>query len=166
RPLRVHQRHVRLLTRDRLDSHLHREHLAAGPSRRLFFRPLRLDSGRATGRGHGLTASGGAPAGVMQGYALLREGRVEEAVRHAADLLREQSDHVDALVLAGEAAVAGGAPDEALGYMQRAIDADPGNEALRLKQAGLLLHLRRRREALDLALSVAAKARGRGGGQA
>ncbi|MEN1929718.1 sulfotransferase [Luteimonas sp. MJ250] len=113
-----------------------------------------------------MTASGGAPAGVMQGYALLREGRVEEAVRHAADLLREQSDHVDALVLAGEAAVAEGAPDEALGYMQRAIDADPGNEALRLKQAGLLLHLRRRREALDLALSVAAKARGRGGGQA
>lgn len=113
-----------------------------------------------------MAANGGAPAGVVQGYALLREGRVEEAVRHAAGLLRGRSGDVDALVLASEAAVAAGAPDAAVGFMEEAIGASPGNAALRLKQAGLLLHLRRRHEALGLALSVAATARERGSGQA
>ncbi|QDW66482.1 tetratricopeptide repeat protein [Luteimonas granuli] len=113
-----------------------------------------------------MAVSGDAPDGVAQGYALLREGLVQQATDHVFGLLQARPDDVDALVLAGEAAVAGGTPDAAVGYMQRAIDASGGNDGLRLKQASLLLHLRRRREAFELALAVAGTARTRGDGRA
>lgn len=113
-----------------------------------------------------MAVSGDAPDGVAQGYALLREGLVQQATDHVFGLLQARPDDVDALVLAGEAAVAGGTPDAAVGYMQRAIDASGGNDGLRLKQASLLLHLRRRREALELALAVAGSAGTRGDGRA
>lgn len=113
-----------------------------------------------------MAGNGEGRAGVVNGYALLRAGRVEEATRHAAELLHARPQDVDALVLAAEAAVAAGVPDDAVACMQRAIAASPGNHALMLKQASLMLHLRRRREALALAQSVAATAQARGDGQA
>ena len=112
-----------------------------------------------------MAVSEDAPSGVARGYALLREGQAGQAVRHAAGMLQLRPTDVDALVLAGEAAVAAGTPDEAVGYMQRAIEAS-GSDDLRLKQASLLLHLRRRDEALGLALAVAATAQARGEGRA
>lgn len=112
-----------------------------------------------------MAVDAGVDAGVARGYALLREGRLDEAARHADVLLLQQPADIQALLLAGEAAVAKGLPDAAVDYMQRAIEASRDGDPLRLKQASLLLHLRRRNEAAALAREVAGAAPAHGDGR-
>ncbi|WP_129136830.1 sulfotransferase [Luteimonas sp. YGD11-2] len=100
-----------------------------------------------------------------QGYELLRQGRIEDAGDLARELLAAFPDDVHALVFAGEVAVARGAFDDAVDPMLRAIVASGGDDALRIKLAGLYLHLRRRNDARALALEAAASAQARGDGR-
>ena len=102
---------------------------------------------------------------VGQGYDLLRQGRTEDAATLARELLAAFPDDVDALVLAGEVAVARGQFEEAVDPMLRAIAASGGDDALRIKLAGLYLHLRRRNDARALALEVATSAQAHGDGR-
>ncbi len=112
-----------------------------------------------------MTALQDRKARVGHGYELLRQERFDEAVHLAGELLAAMPDDVHALVFAGEAAVARGAAPDAVEPMLRAISASGGDNALRIKLAGLYLHLRRRQDAHALALEAAASAQARGDGR-
>ncbi|QCO68475.1 tetratricopeptide repeat protein [Luteimonas yindakuii] len=102
---------------------------------------------------------------VEQGYELLRQGRIDDAARLAAELQLALPDDVHALVFVGEVAVARGAFEDAVEPMLRAIAASGGDDALRIKLAGLYLHLRHRHDARALATEVVTSAQARGDGR-
>lgn len=111
------------------------------------------------------TSPSGANALVQQlerGYGLLREGQLPEAAVLATTLSQSHPDNVHVLVLASEVALARGESAEALSLIQRAVLASGGDPALKLKTAGLLLRLRRRKEGASLLAEVAKQVAGNG----
>jgi tetratricopeptide (TPR) repeat protein len=88
---------------------------------------------------------------LAQGFALLRQGRAEQAIELSDRLLAEHPGHAEALFLASESRLAAGDAGSAIGYICAAVDAAPGQWPLLLKQAENLFMLRRRSEARQAA---------------
>lgn len=88
---------------------------------------------------------------VRQGYVLLRSGRYAEAVEYAARACSENTADAAVYELAAEALLANGDPSSALRHIEQAATFASRPLPLLLKQADLLMRLRRRREALQVA---------------
>ena len=99
---------------------------------------------------------------VAQGYELLRQNRIVDALRLGRDLAARHALDPATLVFAAEASLANGNMEEALSWTDRAIAASGGNPFLKLKKARLLGLMRRRAEVPALAADVAASADGNG----
>lgn len=93
-----------------------------------------------------------------QGFALLRQGRAANAVAVAGALLAEHPRDPEVLFLACEASLASDDPEAALDRAAAANAAAPGQWPLLLKQADILLVLRRRAEARATAAQAEAAA--------
>lgn len=96
-------------------------------------------------------------ARITQGFELLRRGRSDLARRLADELVAAHPGHPDVLFLQCEARLETGDPHGALQAVEIAALAAPGAPALRLKQADILLVLRRRSEARKVAAALAAE---------
>ena len=99
---------------------------------------------------------------IEQGYGLLREGRREDAIACARDLVEREPGSAAVLVFASESSLESGDTDGALSFIERAIDASGGDPSLKLKMASLLAHVRRRDDATALARQAAAQRPGNG----
>lgn len=93
-----------------------------------------------------------------QGYDLLRQGRVDDAIRLSDRLLAMYAGNAEALYFANEAQLEAGNAEAALGHISAAVDAAPGQLPLLLKKARNLIVLRRRSEARQVAAEAAAVA--------
>jgi tetratricopeptide (TPR) repeat protein len=95
---------------------------------------------------------------LAQGFEWLRQGRLAAATQLAGTLLASHRHDAQVLYLASEVRLAAGDADAALPLLEAAIAAAPGQLPLLLKQAGVLLALRRRTEARQVAASAVAVA--------
>ncbi|NYZ63561.1 tetratricopeptide repeat-containing sulfotransferase family protein [Luteimonas deserti] len=103
---------------------------------------------------------------IKAGYDLLRQGLFREAVEHGERLASRAPRDVDVLVFLSEACFAVGDLEMARSRLQSAIEASGGSLPLKIKQAGLLVHMRRRADARALAMETTTSAGARGNGQA
>jgi len=94
---------------------------------------------------------------VNAGMKCLFEGRVREAAQISAQLLAEASDDATAQYLACEVAVARNQPDLASNHINRAVQLNPEEPELRLRQANVELICRRGLRAQEIASEVAAR---------
>lgn len=95
---------------------------------------------------------------IAQGFALLRQGRHADAIALSESLLSAHGANAELLYLACEARAMGGDLEQALERIGLAIAAAPGQLPLLLRQAQLLLSLRRRssfREVAEAAIVLA-----------
>jgi tetratricopeptide (TPR) repeat protein len=92
---------------------------------------------------------------IEHGYALLRGGQLQAALEHISQLLALRPDDTSVQVLASETQLAHRNHDGALAHIDRAIGASGGDAALQLKKATLLVHLRRRSEAIATVAAAA-----------
>lgn len=99
---------------------------------------------------------------VEQGYSLMRQGHFDKATALAARLVDAHPGDPHALVFASEAQLALNAPDAALELIDKAIQASHGNPLLKIKKAHLLLQLRRRKEAAEVAAQASSQAHANG----
>jgi len=99
---------------------------------------------------------------IEHGYSLLREGRLPEADASARELVERDPGNAAALVFASESRLASNDTDGALALIARAIDASGGDASLKLKMASLLAHVRRRDDAVAMAMQAAAQRPGNG----
>jgi tetratricopeptide (TPR) repeat protein len=91
---------------------------------------------------------------VAQGLALLREGRVGDALGLAEQLARQWPAHAEVQFLACEARDANGDAAGALRAIEAALLAAPAEIPLQLRQIELLIAQRRRREACAAAAAL------------
>jgi tetratricopeptide (TPR) repeat protein len=96
-------------------------------------------------------------ARITQGFELLRRGRADLARQLGRDLAVAHPGHPDVLFLLCEAHLEAGDTQAALQAIEAAVAAAPRVPALRLKQADILLVLRRRSEARSVAAALAAE---------
>ena len=99
---------------------------------------------------------------VAQGYNLLRQGRLDEAVELGDQLAAAHADNTHVLVFAAEASLAKGDPTAALERITQAITSSHGDPFLKIKKARLLSQMRRRAEVPALAAEASAQADGNG----
>jgi len=92
---------------------------------------------------------------IGQGYDLLKQGRVEDARRLVDRLLESHAGNAEALYLASEVRLEAGEVDAALALISTAVDVAPGQFPLLLKKARILILLRRRSEAKQIAADAA-----------
>lgn len=95
---------------------------------------------------------------LKQGYGLLRAGQYAEAAKFASDAIAVHGPDARLYDMAAEAELARGDPSSALEYIAQAAEHAPGPVPLLLKQADLLVRLRRRSEALRVADRIEALA--------
>lgn len=88
---------------------------------------------------------------IEQGFELLRQGRLVDAARLSDELLRTHRSDAQAMFYAAEVHVAAGDAESALGLLDQAIAAAPGQPTLLLRKAGVLVSLRRRVDARRIA---------------
>lgn len=96
--------------------------------------------------------------GLDRGYALLREGRVDEARAQADALVSTHAGNPHALIYAGEVALETGDLPAALHWIDKAITASGGDPSLKIKKVRLLSMMRRRNDILTLAAGIGAQA--------
>lgn len=82
-------------------------------------------------------------ARLERALALQQEGRLAEAGRLYAEVVRDDPKNADALQMLGLLARRAGRPDEALALLDRAVAADPDHAPAQANRAGLLLALGR-----------------------
>jgi tetratricopeptide (TPR) repeat protein len=92
---------------------------------------------------------------IGQGFELLRQGRVEDAVELAERLAASHPRDPEVRYLGCEAQFAIGNAGKALGHIEAAIASAPGQPQLLLKKSGLLTSLRRRHDAREAAEAAA-----------
>ncbi|HEU0154193.1 MAG TPA: sulfotransferase [Arenimonas sp.] len=102
---------------------------------------------------------------VEQGFMLLQQGKVAEATQLCRPLVLAHPAHPRVLMLACEVRLANGDLAGAIEAADAAMAAQPGNAALMLKKAHVLVLLRERTEARRLAAEAAALASGDGRSQ-
>lgn len=96
---------------------------------------------------------------VAQGYRLLSQGRIDEAVELGDRLAATHADNAQVLVFAADAGLANDDPPAALGMIDKAISASQGNPFLKIKKTRLLAQQMRRRAGIPaFAAEVAAQA--------
>jgi tetratricopeptide (TPR) repeat protein len=99
---------------------------------------------------------------LAHGFELLRQGRLEDAMQSCNQLLSACPGDAQALYLASEIRTATGDAESALDMITQAIAAAPGQPQLQLKQARILISLRRRAQALQVAAAMTRNAEGDG----
>ena len=92
---------------------------------------------------------------IGQGFEMLRQGRLEDAVRISDGLVAAHGGNAEVLFLASEVRLFSGDPESALGFITAAVDAAPGQMPLLLKKAENLLMLRRRADARQVVAEAA-----------
>lgn len=92
---------------------------------------------------------------LQSGYWLLREGRLSEALSHARALVERRPGTAHALVLLAESQLAARDPEAALASIEQAIEASGGDPVLIFRKAALLQPMRRREEAIAMAVLAA-----------
>ncbi|MCB1640653.1 MAG: sulfotransferase [Xanthomonadales bacterium] len=111
-----------------------------------------------------MTPSSTSPAQYRQllGHAFesLRQGQLQQARQATEQLLEIAESSAEVQFLASELSVAEDQPEQALAHIKAANAAAPGQAPLLLKQARILLGMRHRREAAEVARQVAAAAAG------
>lgn len=88
---------------------------------------------------------------LERGFELLQQGRSTEAVQLSDELLAAHPGDAEVLFLASETRLAAEDPESALGFIGAAVEAAPGQWPLLLKQADILIMLRRRNDARQVA---------------
>jgi len=91
-------------------------------------------------------------------FASLQKGRVADAKRLSDGLLATHVENAEVLFLASEVRLAEDDPEGALGFIEAAVAAAPGQWPLLLKQAENLIMLRRRAQARQVAADAIAVA--------
>lgn len=108
----------------------------------------------------------GAPMkAVQQGFVLLQQGRLAEATRHCRTLVLAHPAQPQVMMLACEVRLANGDLAGAIEAADAALAGQPGNAAVMLKKAHVLVLLRERRDARRLAAEAAALAQDDGRSQ-
>lgn len=95
---------------------------------------------------------------IERGYALLRDGRTDDAEALANALVENHAESVHSLVFAGEVALESGDSRAALFWIDKAISTSGGDPFLKIKKARLLAMMRRRYEVAELAAEIGTQA--------
>lgn len=95
---------------------------------------------------------------LAQGFALLQQGRVADAIALSDSLVAAHAGNAEVLFLASEARLASDDAESALGFIAAAVDAAPDQVPLLLKKADNLIMLRRRTDARQVAADAVAAA--------
>jgi len=95
---------------------------------------------------------------LARGFDLLQQGRTRDALQISEALLDGHPGDVEVLFLASETRLAAEDPESALGFISAAIEAAPGQLPLLLKKADILIMLRRRNDARQVAADATADA--------
>lgn len=108
------------------------------------------------GQAGGTVAGGMLRQQVGQGLELLRQGRLADAARLSESLMATHGDNAEVLYLAGQARLAAGDAKAALALITAAQEAAPDQLALKMEKADILISLRRRNDAKQMAADIGA----------